>query len=191
MRLNKNLALLIVMLLLFVISILFDSQIFVFIQSLRNPLLDTFFSWLLVIEKDFIFYSLVIIATVIILAVQNKRKLLPYALSLAFAGGLAILLKITFVRPRPNGSDALSFPSGHATLLAASIPFLSNKTLRMIWIILSCILLLARLWIGLHYLSDIIAGITIGYFIPLTINKIIIHVKKKVRKTKKRKRGRR
>ena len=185
MKPNKNLIILIIAIVLFIISLFFDSQIFIFIQSMRCPVTDTFFSWLLVIEKDIIFYPLVIFATLIILSIKNKKNILPYVIGLVAAGVLTLVLKVIFARPRPNGLDELSFPSGHATLLMASIPFLNNKIIKIVWIILSCVFLLARLWLGLHYLSDIIAGAIVGYFIPLIIYRLIkIKAKRRGRKRK-------
>ncbi|MGB9707865.1 MAG: phosphatase PAP2 family protein [Candidatus Pacearchaeota archaeon] len=183
MKPNKNIIILIIAIILFILSLFFDSQIFGFIQSIRCPIADTFFSWLLIIEKDLVFYPLVIFATLVILSIRNRKNALPYLLGLVAAGVLTLVLKVVFARSRPNGLDELSFPSGHTVLLTTSIPFLNNKTVRIVWIILSCVFLSARLWLGLHYLSDIIAGAIIGYFIPMMICRLItIKVMKKKRK---------
>jgi undecaprenyl-diphosphatase len=95
------------------------------------------------------------------------------------AGAVAILallvlaIKFMIRRPRPEGewgaiyrnADPHSFPSGHAARVAmltvltftAGLPLVGIAVL--IWALLVC---LARIWMGVHYLSDILAGIIMG-----------------------------
>jgi membrane-associated phospholipid phosphatase len=95
------------------------------------------------------------------------------------AGAVAILailvLSIKFLirRPRPEGewgaiyrnTDPHSFPSGHAarvamlTFLAFAGGFSIPGIILLVWALLVC---LARIWMGVHYLSDILAGIVLG-----------------------------
>lgn len=95
------------------------------------------------------------------------------------AGAVAILavlvlaIKFLIRRPRPEGewgavyrnTDPHSFPSGHAarvamlTFLAFSCLSPTLGTILLFWGFLVC---LARIWMGVHYLSDILAGIFQG-----------------------------
>jgi undecaprenyl-diphosphatase len=95
------------------------------------------------------------------------------------AGAVAILailvLSIKFLirRPRPEGewgaiyrnTDPHSFPSGHAarvamlTFLAFAAGYPIPGVILLAWALLVC---LARIWMGVHYLSDILAGILLG-----------------------------
>jgi undecaprenyl-diphosphatase len=86
---------------------------------------------------------------------------------------LVIAIKFIIRRPRPEGewgaiyrnTDPHSFPSGHAarvamiTFLAFSNGFTLLGTVLIVWALLVC---LARIWMGVHYLSDIIAGLLLG-----------------------------
>lgn len=86
---------------------------------------------------------------------------------------LVISIKFLIRRPRPEGewgaiyrnTDPHSFPSGHAARVAmlAVLAFFSQMPVLgivlTIWGLLVC---LARIWMGVHYLSDILAGILLG-----------------------------
>lgn len=184
---KKDFILFLIALVILSLSLIFDSTILSFIDKIRNPLLDVFFSWLLSIEQELIFYPLVIGATLAILLLQkDKNKIVDYLASLAVAISLSFLLKAVIARPRPSTANALqdSFPSGHTTLLFISTPFF-DRFIKIIWITVSSLLVLARVWTRIHYLGDVIAGAILGYF----ISSLIISFMDKLRDstTKKRK----
>ncbi len=97
------------------------------------------------------------------------------AMSMFGAAVLDISLKHIFHRPRPApffGSDpqSYSFPSGHAlasfcffVVLAAVIaPRISRRSLRaLLWLTAVCLIAaigLSRVWLGVHYPSDVLGG---------------------------------
>jgi undecaprenyl-diphosphatase len=97
--------------------------------------------------------------------------------------GLALVvlaIKFTIRRRRPEGdwgaiyrnTDPHSFPSGHAAraamlaVIALAIGPLWLGLLLVVWGLLVC---LARVWMGVHYLSDIIAGILLGILAGLLV----------------------
>jgi len=100
-------------------------------------------------------------------------------LSALMAGGtvglalVVLAIKFSIRRRRPEGNwgaiyrntDPHSFPSGHAartamlTVIAFSAGPLWLGILLLIWMLLVS---LARVWMGVHYLSDILAGILVG-----------------------------
>lgn len=95
------------------------------------------------------------------------------------AGAVALLallvlgIKFTIRRQRPEGewgaiyrnTDPHSFPSGHAArtammaVLALMMGFTGLGIGLLVWMVLVS---LARVWMGVHYLSDVIAGIFFG-----------------------------
>lgn len=99
-------------------------------------------------------------------------------LALGGAGLLNALLKLAFQRPRPELAfvelDTYSFPSGHAAASAATFlafAFLAAKHVRGLrrrgGIILAALAAAAavafsRLYLGAHYLSDVLAGSSLG-----------------------------
>jgi len=170
----KKLALFCVLVAIFILSLFFDSKIIALIFLMRNPFLDNIFSWIFYIEKDIIFYPLIVFVTLIIFLFQKKelqKNILLYFLSLAIVLTVSFVLKTVIARPRPISGNH-SFPSGHAAMLFTSLPFL-NKKAKIAWFVISCVFVFVRLWMGAHYFSDLIAGAMIGYHIPFFISNFI------------------
>ncbi len=101
-------------------------------------------------------------------------------LFLAFGGASVVnaVLKLIFHRPRPELAfvhlDTYSFPSGHAAASSATFTVMAyllarrhSSTWARIWIGLGAAVAIAlvgfsRLYLGAHYLSDVLAGISFG-----------------------------
>ena len=125
--------------------------------------------------------ALVTIAAIGYLWLENERGTALFLL-VAIAGGAAveILLKLGFARPRPElvshlvDVNSFSFPSGHATM--ATITYLTLGVLlasaqerrRMKLYLLAIATFLAvlvgisRIYLGVHYPTDVLAGWCIG-----------------------------
>ena len=99
--------------------------------------------------------------------------------AVALIGPLNTLLKVFFGRVRPDFEeggarlDSLSFPSGHssgiATLVTVALimawPLLAARARR--WALVAGVLLvllvgLTRMWLGVHFLSDVVGGWCLG-----------------------------
>lgn len=88
-------------------------------------------------------------------------------------------------RPRPfvinsvnllgdyNAKEA-SFPSGHASFYFAlsTIVYFYNKKIGIIFYIASLCIVLARIFVGIHWPSDVLAGAIVGILVGLAFNKI-------------------
>ena len=59
-----------------------------------------------------------------------------------------------------------SFPSGHSTASASVMRFFEfNRILLWAWIAVTILIMFSRVYLGMHYLSDVITGLILGYFI--------------------------
>lgn len=93
---------------------------------------------------------------------------------------IMILLKLLFERPRPNAPfmadvSGFSFPSGHSMSAITFYGLLifitwngrSQKTRKYVMIVLLAILILligtSRVYLRVHYLSDVLAGFLMGF----------------------------
>jgi undecaprenyl-diphosphatase len=124
--------------------------------------------------------SILVAAVAIHLMLAGKRGT-GWFIAAAAAGGTIIssILKNVFDRPRPDLTGitrvyTASFPSGHATasavvyltigaLLAATVTRRSQKLFYLgIAVFLTLIVGLSRIYLGVHYPSDVLAGWLIG-----------------------------
>ena len=124
----------------------------------------------------------------IILAI-NKNKLMGFfiILNLAISGALNQILKHIVQRPRPTeyrliDESGYSFPSGHSMVSAAFYGLfiylvfknVKNKYIKWKSIVLLIIFIIAigvsRIFLGVHYTSDVLAGflISISYLVIYT-----------------------
>lgn len=111
----------------------------------------------------------------------KKHRWYSITIPVVSLGGLSLMavLKNLFGRPRPENPllrtvSGLSFPSGHALLSVAFYGLLiylvwqniANKLLRWVLIILLILLILiigiSRIYLRVHYASDVLAGFAMG-----------------------------
>ena len=128
---------------------------------------------------------LIIIIVLISFFLFNKKKrkwALPLGLGIISSYMITYILKFIIARPRPLGISMnflfhlpdYSFPSAHAAVAFAALPVL-NKTypkLKWLWILSVLFIAFSRIYIQAHYLSDVVAGAFIGYFISIFITKL-------------------
>jgi len=106
-------------------------------------------------------------------------------------GPLNTLLKETFGRVRPDFDeggarlDSLSYPSGHssgiATLVTVGllllVPLVTRRVLRHVVVVLGVALVLlvglTRMWLGVHYLSDVVGGWSLGIGWSLLVTTVL------------------
>lgn len=131
--------------------------------------------------------------TIIILCISfflfmstRKKWAIPIASSVMIASTANIILKFVFGRDRPHilrliEENDFSFPSGHAmnnaalytTLLLLTLQYVENKKLKII-ISIICILMpiligISRIYLGVHYATDVIAGWLLGITISVMV----------------------
>lgn len=101
---------------------------------------------------------------------EEKRDhwfFLPSALVLLGGFLSEFFVKTLIARPRPTPADTFSFPSSHAILAFAFAYILSREEpkLKRWFYLLAILISLSRVFLGVHYPSDIIAGMFLGIMI--------------------------
>ncbi|RJP49535.1 MAG: phosphatase PAP2 family protein [Anaerolineaceae bacterium] len=108
-----------------------------------------------------------------------KRWAVTLFVCIAFLAVTVLMIKLIVRRRRPEGewggiyrsTDPHSFPSGHAArafLIAVLAIGLGPAWLAVLLCIWAPLVSLARVAMGVHYLSDIVAGAVLGIIVGLT-----------------------
>jgi undecaprenyl-diphosphatase len=125
---------------------------------------------------------LMIVAVASLFLVLTQHKYSAMLLLASTFGGLVLngVLKLGFNRPRPTvfqhvvHTVSSSFPSGHAmsaAIVYGTVAYLAARLQRKLWAriltMLTAVIVIAaisfsRMYLGVHYPSDVIAGVSIG-----------------------------
>ena len=161
-----------------------------YIFNLINGLVFKWY-WLDFVGFFIIKYSEYILVTVLVLfLVINFKKYWRMVLEAIVVATFTRLVLVEIIRwlwfkPRPfvannvnllidHSAKESSFPSGHASFYFAlsTIVYFYNKKIGIIFYIASLFIVLARVFAGIHWPSDILAGAVLGILVGLTLNKI-------------------
>ena len=167
-----------------IISFYYDNWIIEQVPNMKNNLFDNISMKLDIFGEILIF----VLLTLLFFWKSEKRKwIIPLWITLLSSAVISFILKIIIQRPRPfqlgltsinsmlNKANFstwnFSFPSFDTMFIFSAVPLLSREfpKLKKVWIILAVIIALSRVYLGLHFLSDVIAGGVIGYFIGIWV----------------------
>lgn len=157
-----------------------DNEVYDFIYSTESFITTTFF---LGVTKIGEVWAMICLSLMLVAYLMLKRlhiETLFFAIAMILSSTLNPLLKNIFDRERPTllrliDISGFSFPSGHAmgsTAYFGSIMFIANRLMKgkskgfMIGLCALFILMIStsRVYLGVHYPTDIIAGIIGGAF---------------------------
>lgn len=160
-----------------------DTAISLFFFEHRTPFLTTFFLWVTTLGNLSVILSFSFLVSAYLALTKKFKYFLPFVTTLAGSGLTVYLLKIVIGRDRPGMGIAyyaelsLSFPSGHAALSVALYGYVAylfvqffdiKKHQHILWalyFIASFVVLLiglSRIYLGVHFLTDILGGYVIG-----------------------------
>ena len=168
-------------------TLAFDREVMLALRSSADPRVPIGPTWLPEAARDLTSLGSIIVLVIITLAVVGylflaRRSAVAWLTLITVFGGIALsdLLKLAFERARPDVVNPLarvfttSFPSGHATLsaityltigaiLARSQPL---STISVYFLSLAAFLTMligvSRIYLGVHYPTDVLAGWRIG-----------------------------
>lgn len=157
----------------------FQMEILKFIQSLRLPFLDTFFSLVTRLGEEIAFMA---VGMIVFWCVDKFSGY--YVLCGGFFGTLLNqFLKITFRIPRPwvldpsfkivenarQAASGYSFPSGHTQtsvgLFGSLAKLTKAKWLKIIFIIFCVLVPISRMYLGVHTPLDVIVSVAVALII--------------------------
>ncbi|MCW1296379.1 MAG: phosphatase PAP2 family protein [Candidatus Parvarchaeota archaeon] len=158
-----------------------DAAISLLIASgCRNVVFDLFSIFFSV------FFSFAFFPLVLIILHQTKKKISTMLIALLFNFIIVNVVKFIVQRPRPFFiqsnpiflASSYSFPSGHASIAFVFAVFFSNfyPKYKYIFYLIAIAVSLSRVYLGVHYLSDVIAGAIIGFI----VSKFVIEREKKI-----------
>lgn len=146
------------------------------LEDIRNPILNFIFSFITLLGEETIFMA---IGMIIFWCVDKFKGY--YLLCVGFLGTvLNQFLKIVCQVPRPwikdpnftivesarEAASGYSFPSGHTQtsvgLYGGTARLTSNKTLRVVMIILAALVALSRMYLGVHTPADVLVSVLIA-----------------------------
>lgn len=180
---SKKKIILVILFLLFIVSV-----ILYYTNNLTN-IDDLFYSKVILLKNDnitqiFKFFTMLggVVGTVLLIILIlciNRKKGLYFLINIAVILVLNFILKNIFMRDRPIDINIItetgySFPSGHTMtsvasyglilyyLFNSSINKILKKFLIFISIFMMCIIPISRVYLGVHFFSDIFAGTCIS-----------------------------
>lgn len=144
------------------------------------PLLDSLMVFMT--NKAYLFFFLFVAIAII---KEGKKALLPILLLIIawiLSDGVGNILKNTIERPRPflviedvrmlvGHRTSFSFPSNHAVTYTAGATVLWSffRYLRIPAMVVAFMVAISRVYIGVHYPSDVLGGAVLGIVIALTV----------------------
>ncbi len=166
-------------------TVLIDQRASLFVHGFATPWLDQTMHVLSIIGSWQVLIGLVLGSVALLVRVHRRHEALFLILSLGGGALLNMTIKLVVQRPRPTLpwsqiAVTYSFPSGHAMnslifylSLALVAWSLWGRRLGLSAVLLAALLVLgiglSRIYLGVHYLSDVVGGYIAGIFWLTTV----------------------
>lgn len=163
----------------------FEADLIKLLQRASNGFTDTVFLGISQLGTELAFLAI----AVVLYWCLDKRY--AYRFFNVYILGVAVtnFLKLGFKRTRPfnaykvrsigDPETTYSFPSGHTESIASISTLLTikygkkSKAVPIICIAATLLVMLSRMYLGQHYLSDVFCGLTVGVFCAIAFNALL------------------
>ena len=157
----------------------FDLPIIHFIQQYALPVTTKLMKKISILGSDVFLASISFCISIYLLYLRRFQLLVAFSTCMIFSGIFNFILKNIFERPRPEilrlgKATGYSFPSGHAMAGICFYLFLAfmisleckKKSQKIIAYSIAIFFIvsigISRIYLGVHYPSDVLAGYTFG-----------------------------
>ncbi|MCF6201493.1 MAG: phosphatase PAP2 family protein [Hydrogenimonas sp.] len=153
-------------------------------SNYRSENLTTLFFWITLLGKPQSLAIFGVAVTIVLLRYRKFAELIAFYISFLGSSLTVYSLKTIFERARPEGALYLersySFPSAHAAVAISFYLFLVylciresqnrifNISLAIGGVTLALLIGISRIYLGVHYLSDVVVGYIVGLICALS-----------------------
>ncbi len=155
-----------------------DEKVLSLATNLYHPNFAKFVVWFTALGGEVIIPAVALVSVIILFFTNRKSFIFPLIFTGALAETFNLVGKEFFQRVRPSqmlvNETSFSFPSGHATLSIAVYGFIAYIIMRSIknesvkvWLtvflsVLITAIALSRIYIRVHYTTDVLGGLILG-----------------------------
>jgi undecaprenyl-diphosphatase len=166
-----------------------DEQIFIFLNGFHTPMMDLFMAWVSAHNTWIPLYLIIMFSIFLFYPKKEAVFIVLYFIASGFADLVTSgFMKPFFARLRPcfnpeleglvhvvgNCGGKFGFASSHAAntfALFGGLYFVlkDNKIIVNSMLLWAILVSYSRIYVGVHYLSDVLFGAIIGFFISYTL----------------------
>jgi membrane-associated phospholipid phosphatase len=163
-------------------DMIFEVEIIKWLQEHRSSFLDKLFELITMFGEEMIMILVLGLVYWSIKKDAGKRLAIIVFISMGINSLLKVMISrlrpfqvdSSIVNLRPETSQSYSMPSGHtqssSTLFFGLASLFKKKSLWVFAITITVLVGISRMYIGVHYLSDVIVGGLLGLFMGIFLN---------------------